>query len=182
MVRRYSIGSPFIKMHQYTTRRIPIGCYDFIQPIPFFIGRHLSRFEISNILVVPFQIFGYRIFHIVLTRGHHENATRQYCEKKDFYFFHVYESRKIKLKINDRCCFSTFCGLKLGFLFKPEHRCDNRCRETTYHHIETLHGLGVASTCYGNTIFRSFELGLQFEKILIGLQIGIILCNSQQTG
>ena len=34
--------------------------------------------------------------------------------------------------------------------------------------------------CYVDTVFRSFQLGLQLKEVLIGLQVGIVFRDSQQ--
>ena len=44
-----------------------------------------------------------------------------------------------------------------------------------------LHRFVEILTADGDTIFRAFELSLQFREILVGLQVGIILRQSEET-
>ena len=71
-------------------------------------------------------------------------------------------------------------GLESSLLLETEHSREDVGGEAADGLVVFLHRFVEILTADGNTIFRAFELSLKFREILVGLQVGIILRQSEE--
>src|SRR4029453_2612016 len=85
-----------------------------------------------------------------------------------------------KIKLHRRRFFCACLCCEKWSRRKAEHSRNQVCRETTHCHVVILHGIIEVPALDRDPVLRSFQLRLQTEKVLIGLQFWISLHHQQQ--
>ena len=91
----------------------------------------------------------------------------------------LYKKYKV-LKLYFRSLVTTFGRFKISAFLKAEKTGKDVFRETANGCIKVFRRVVEVGTCYVDAVFRAFQLGLQFQKVLVGFQVGIIFGNGKQ--
>ena len=91
----------------------------------------------------------------------------------------LYKKYKV-LKLYFRSLVTTFGRFKISAFLKAEKTGKDVFRETANGCIKVFSRIVEVGTCYVDAVFRAFQLGLQFQKVLVGFQVGIIFGNGKQ--
>lgn len=92
----------------------------------------------------------------------------------------IFDIQSVSLELHLRCLFAAFGGFKVGAFLKAENTGKNVLGETADCRIKVLCSIVEIGACYVDAVLCPFQLGLQFQKILIGFQVGIVLGNGKQ--
>ena len=84
------------------------------------------------------------------------------------------------LELYFRCLFRTFGSFKVSAFLKAEQSGKDILGEAADAGIEFLRRVVEVGTCHVDAVFGTFQLGLQFQEILVGLQLGIVLRDGKQ--
>ena len=76
--------------------------------------------------------------------------------------------------------FRSFCRFEISSFLKTEETGKDILGETANGCIEVLGCIVEVGTCYVDTVFRTFQLCLQFQEILICFQVRIVFCDGKQ--
>lgn len=80
----------------------------------------------------------------------------------------------VSLELHLRCLFASFGGFKVGTLLKAEKTGKNVFGEAADCRIKILRRIVEVGTCHVDAVFRTFQLGLELQEVLVGFQVGIV--------
>ena len=86
----------------------------------------------------------------------------------------------VSLELHLRCLFASFGGFKVGTLLKAEKTGKNVFGEAADCRIKILRRIVEVGTCHVDAVFRTFQLGLELQEVLVGFQVGIVFGNGEQ--
>ena len=75
---------------------------------------------------------------------------------------------------------SSLC-LEVVLLVKTAHACNQAFGESAYSHVVFLGSIVEVFACHVDAVFGAFQLRLQFEEVLVCLEVGIVLGDGEQT-
>ena len=84
------------------------------------------------------------------------------------------------LELHFRSLFTSAFGFVLFLLVKSEHLGKKVVWEGAHQYVVLLYRFVITAACLGNAVLGSFQLGLQFGEVLVGLQIRIVFRDGQQ--
>ena len=79
-----------------------------------------------------------------------------------------------------RCRLRSGLSLEIGALFEAEQSGQDVLGEAADGGIELAGRVIEVLACHVDAVLRTFQLGLQFQEVLVGLQVGIVLGDGQQ--
>lgn len=77
----------------------------------------------------------------------------------------------VSLELHLRCLFASFGGFKVGTLLKAEKTGKNVFGEAADCRIKILRRIVEVGTCHVDAVFRTFQLGLELQEVLVGFQV-----------
>ena len=79
-----------------------------------------------------------------------------------------------------RCRLRSGLGLEVGVLLEAEQSGEDIAGEAADGGVELAGRVVEVLACHVDAVLRAFQLGLQLQEVLVGLQVGIVLGDGQQ--
>ena len=83
-------------------------------------------------------------------------------------------------KFHRRCRLRSGLGLEIGALLEAEQSGQDVLGEAADGGVELAGRVVEVLACHVDAVLRAFQLGLQLQEVLVGLQVGIVLGDGQQ--